>query len=83
MRYHSGMAQLLVRNLTDEAVTALKALAEKNGRSVEAEHRELIEGLAKPSFETWLEDMDRLREATRGRGGEPGWKLIRQDRDSR
>ena len=36
------MAQLLVRNLDDDLVDALKARAAANGRSAEAEHREIL-----------------------------------------
>lgn len=36
------MAQLLVRNLEDEAVAELKKRAARSGRSVEAEHREIL-----------------------------------------
>ena len=36
------MAQLLVRNLEDEVVAALKKRAARSGRSVEAEHREIL-----------------------------------------
>lgn len=36
------MAQLIVRNLEEEVVEALKLRAARNGRSAEAEHRELL-----------------------------------------
>ncbi len=36
------VAQLIVRNLPDEVVRALKARAAENGRSAEAEHREIL-----------------------------------------
>lgn len=36
------MAQLLVRNLDDAIVRALKERATRNGRSAEAEHREIL-----------------------------------------
>lgn len=36
------MAQLIVRNIEDEVVEALKIRAARNGRSAEAEHRELL-----------------------------------------
>jgi plasmid stability protein len=42
------VAQLLVRNLEDAVVRALKERATKKGRSTEAEHREILrEALAK------------------------------------
>lgn len=37
------MAQLLVRGLRDEIVARLKEEANRNGRSVEAEHRAMLE----------------------------------------
>lgn len=36
------MAQLIVRNIEDEVVEALKLRAAQHGRSAEAEHRELL-----------------------------------------
>jgi plasmid stability protein len=36
------VAQLLVRNLEDEVVAELKKRAARSGRSVEAEHREIL-----------------------------------------
>ena len=36
------MAQLLVRGVDEETVARLKARAAANGRSVEAEHREIL-----------------------------------------
>jgi antitoxin FitA len=36
------MAQLIVRNLEDELVQALKTRAARHGRSAEAEHREIL-----------------------------------------
>lgn len=46
------MAQLIVRNLENEVVQALKARAARHGRSAEAEHRELLrEQLLGPAAE--------------------------------
>lgn len=36
------MANLIVRNIDERVVLALKARAGKNGRSAEAEHREIL-----------------------------------------
>jgi plasmid stability protein len=36
------MAQLMVRNLTEDLVKALKQRAAKNNRSAEQEHREIL-----------------------------------------
>lgn len=38
------MAQLVVRNLDDDLVQALKERAARHGRSTEAEHREILRG---------------------------------------
>lgn len=38
----ASVAQLIVRNLEDELVDALKARANQFGRSAEAEHREIL-----------------------------------------
>jgi antitoxin FitA len=37
-----SMRQLLVRRVEDRVVAALRARAARNGRSLEAEHRELL-----------------------------------------
>ena len=81
MRYHRRMGQLLVRNVSDEGVAALRRRAESNGRSVEAEHRSLIENLVQRPVQDWLAEADRLRELTRGRPGPPSWVIIREMRD--
>ena len=84
MRYHHSMGQLLVRNVPDDAIAALKRQAVQNGRSMEAEARELLKALAAPAPKRdWLAEADRLREMTKGRGGPPAWVLIREDRDAR
>lgn len=42
------MAQLIVRNLPESVVRALKRRAAEHGRSVEAEHRALLEAALLP-----------------------------------
>lgn len=39
------MAQLMVRNLTDDLVKALKRRAAKHNRSAEQEHRDILEAV--------------------------------------
>jgi plasmid stability protein len=56
------MPQLLVRRVDDGVVSALRARAARHGRSVEAEHRELLrEALLpaprRPSFKEYLQAM--------------------------
>jgi len=42
------MAQLIVRNLDPELVSELRRRAAESGRSMEAEHRELLRSVLKP-----------------------------------
>jgi plasmid stability protein len=56
------MPQLLVRDLDDEIVDALKRQAVANGRSTEAEHREILrihltKAVKKRSFKEVLAEM--------------------------
>ena len=44
------MAQLHVRNVPDELVTALKERAARNRRSMEAEHRNILEEVLRPAY---------------------------------
>ena len=65
------MAQLLVRNVDEEVVRALKLQAARKGRSAEAEHRELLKSaLLKPkgrSFKEFLLSMPASIEIRRSR----------------
>ncbi len=42
------MAQLIVRNLDEGTVGELKRRAARNGRSAEAEHREILQQVLRP-----------------------------------
>jgi len=58
----AGKAQLIVRNLDPAIVAALRTRAAQSGRSMEAEHRELLKSALRParrrpSFKEWLERM--------------------------
>lgn len=46
------MAQLLVRGLDEALVNGLKERAKANGRSVEAEHRAILEEVVRPTLTT-------------------------------
>jgi plasmid stability protein len=83
------MAQLLVRNVDEETVARLKARAAANGRSVEAEHREILRAAleATPRPDPWAE-FRRLsaisRAMTAGRKNvTPSEVLQRETRDER
>jgi plasmid stability protein len=78
------MASLHVRNLDDKIIAQLKQRAARNGRSAEAEHREILKRvLAGEKERSWEELAALSREMTKGRGGPPSEELIREDRDSR
>ncbi len=74
-----GKYQLIVRNLEEEVVLELKVRAARNGRSAEAEHREILRAAllparAKPSLKDLLlaippvgEDSDFERDRDLGR----------------
>jgi plasmid stability protein len=56
------MAQLIVRNLDPQTVSALKARAARSRRSMEAEHREILRAALRPgrgraSLKEWLARM--------------------------
>jgi plasmid stability protein len=74
------MAQLLVRNVPLDVVEALRQRANAHGRSVEAEHRALLEEVLKHGRAGFAERAARLREETRGRIGADSADLVRDDR---
>lgn len=83
------MASLHVRNLDDDIVARLKERAAKNGRSAEAEHREILNAALKwdPAPEIDVEDWKRraqeFRESLKGRHHTPSEILLRESRDER
>jgi plasmid stability protein len=76
------MAQLLVRNLDEETVSWLKARAAANGRSVEAEHREILRAarVAGAPRDFWARAAE-LRTGLAGRNLTPAEALLREMRD--
>ncbi len=75
---------LIVRNLDEELVAKLKRRAAAHGRSMEAEHRELLRvALAGEVEENWEKLAAELRRLTAGRQITPSEELIREDRDER
>lgn len=59
------MAQLLIRNLPEQAKTALKRRAASHGRSMEAEARAILVDIVLPTDDDpvvlWLADAERWR----------------------
>ncbi|HEY2070618.1 MAG TPA: Arc family DNA-binding protein [Rhizomicrobium sp.] len=79
------MGQLLVRDVPEETIAALKERAKENGRSAEAEHRALLQQALKPQIAEQWKEIDRLRNelAESGRTFADSTEFIRRDRDSR
>ena len=77
------MAQLLVRQVDDGLVAALKARARAHNRSAEAEHRAILQAALTPDTTKFAERAARLRAETSGRLSGDSADLIRQDRDAR
>ena len=82
MRYHDGMGQLLVRNVSDAGIDALKRRAARHGRSMEAELRTMVDDLAQPKLSDFVAEARRLAAETEGRGGLTAVEILREDRDS-
>lgn len=78
------LAALLVRNLDDSLVLRLKQRAARNGRSVEAEHRALLEqSLASEAKADWFAEAAALRASIGPLEGVSGVELLREGRDER
>ena len=76
------MGQLIVRNLEDEVVAALKARAAEHNRSAEAEHREILRAvLGAPAERADWFDRARALRARLGTGDQNTTGIIRADRD--
>ncbi len=77
-------SNLHVRNLEDEVVARLKRRAARNGRSAEAEHREILrQALRSEAEPTFGELAAKLRAETAGREHTPSEVLLRESRDER
>jgi plasmid stability protein len=80
------MAQILVRNLDESVVRKLKKRAKKNGRSLQAEAKVILQKEAvqpKLSMEEARKAADAFRARFKGRKFTDSAELIREDRDSR
>ncbi|HEX6141292.1 MAG TPA: plasmid stabilization protein [Geminicoccaceae bacterium] len=75
------MAQLLVRKVDDDLVQRLKLRAAAAGRSVEAEHRLILEEALRAKGMSFAERATALRARTGGRKTGDAAALIRADRD--
>ena len=75
------MAQVLVRDLDDAAVEKLKARAKRNGRSLEAELRLILEGSARADMPEARRLAERIRAELSGREHSDSVDLVSEDRD--
>ena len=73
------MAQLTVRNISNEVVSALKKRAAANGRSAEAEHRALLRAALLGADKDFAAQARALRK--RLRSTIDSTEIIRADRD--
>lgn len=75
---------LLVRNFDDEIVAKLRRRAARHGRSVEAEHREILRQALSAEIEPDFDSLAaELRKLTAKRRQTPSEILLRQGRDER
>ncbi len=75
---------LLVRNLDEDLVSRLKQRAARNGRSTEAEHREILRLALSAETEPNFADLAaQMRELTKGRRHTPAEVLQREGREAR
>ena len=77
------MAQLLVRDVPQDVVEALKRRAAAHGRSAEAEHRAILEEVLRARRDGFRQRAAALRQETRDRITVSSEDLLRQDRDER
>ncbi|MBE7218499.1 MAG: hypothetical protein INR64_08520 [Caulobacteraceae bacterium] len=82
------MGQLLVRNLSDSTIAGVKKLAAEHGRSVEAEHRAILDqavasGTLSETKAAWIARLKASRDETAGRIVTPSEVLVREMRDER
>ena len=73
------MTQLTVRSVDEQVIRALKQRAAANGRSAEAEHRELLENVLLPERAEFASRASALRR--RLRSSVDSTDVIRADRD--
>ena len=77
------MPQLLVRDIPLDVIEALNRRAAEHGRSVEAEHRIILEEALRAGRAGFWERALALRAETRDRKLTNSTELIRQQRDER
>ena len=75
---------LHVRNLENDLILRLKRRAAQQGRSAEAEHREILRQALSAEVEPAFEELAaKLRQMTMGRKHTPSEELMREGRNER
>lgn len=74
---------LTVRNLDEDLVRRLKIRAAENGRSAEAEHREILRAALAAEAGDFIEAARRFRAKIAGRPHPSAVDLIRESREER
>ena len=77
------MAQILVRNLDERLVKRLKARARRNGRSLQAEVRIILEQTPTLDMRSARKLVDSIRKSLGNRRFDDSAVLIRRERDRR
>jgi plasmid stability protein len=77
MRIHSPMAEVIIRNLDEVTVSALKARAAARGHSLEQELRLLLGEAARPTRDQVRETAASIRGLTKGQVSMDLEELIR------
>ena len=75
------MGQVIVRNLDDETIVALKSKAALHGNSLEQELRGILAAAAKLGPEERLALADQIRAMTPGKRQGNSTALVREDRE--
>ncbi len=74
------MAQVLVRDLSDDAVARLKDRARRRGRSLQHEMKEILERASRQGTFEARSLADRIRRQLGGRSHTDSVNLLREDR---
>jgi len=75
------MANILVRGLDQSVVERLKNRAKREGRSLQAEVKTILEQAAKVDMDTAREMLEEFRRRFKGRKFSDSVELIREDRE--
>jgi plasmid stability protein len=75
------MAQVIVRNVDNEAIARLKSRAARKGHSLEQELRLVIVEASREDHEEFWQEAARIKASLRGREHSDSTSLVREDRD--